>query len=130
MLSGHEVVSLLPPSMVDIPAELRDERGRFVFDDPVAERFATRAGLAREDSLVARLAQVGGRRATEVDAATALEGRGLGEDQHRAVGHVEVELHGDHAREEALPGDFCDVTRGYEIRHERAGGGDLAVMRA
>lgn len=59
-LASPQVISVEAPGAARVPDSLRDARtGRSVFDAPEGERYTTAAHLGREDSLVARLDQVG-----------------------------------------------------------------------
>ena len=84
----RDVITLTVPELIEVPDELRRADGRSQFEPHRPERYATKAQLEREDSLLAAARQTGAPQVQEPQIAKMLRDTGLASDQREAVAEV------------------------------------------
>ena len=81
----REIITLTVPELTPVPDELRRADGRSQFEPHRPERYATKAQLEREESLLATARQTGAPQVEEERVEELLENTELGDDQRAAV---------------------------------------------
>ena len=84
----RDVITLTVPELIEVPDELRRADGRSQFEPHRPERYATKAQLEREDSLLAAARQTGAPQVQEPQIEKMLRDTGLASDQREAVAEV------------------------------------------
>ena len=81
----RDVITLTIPELIEVPDELRRADGRSKFEPHRPDRYATKAQLEREESLLAAACQTGAPQASEKRIEELLSDTRLGGDQREAV---------------------------------------------